>query len=77
MNDFKEKYDNLIKRGYSIDFYEEDRDFPITGKYKAYCVSIKKNDKEVLKHFSKESTEHALVNAYELIKFSEEHGLII
>ena len=77
MNDFKEKYDDLIKRGYSIDFYEEDRDFPITGKYKAYCVSIKKNDKEVLKDFSKESTEHALVNAYEMIKFSEEHGLII
>ena len=76
MNDFKEKYNDLIKRGYSIDFYEENRDFPITGKYKAYCVSIKKNDKEVLKHFSRESTENALVNAYEMIKFSEEHGLI-
>ncbi len=28
MNDFKEKYNDLIKRGYSIDFYEEDRDYP-------------------------------------------------
>ena len=49
----------------------------MTGKYKAYCVSIKKNNKEVLKHFSEKSTELALVNAYEMVKFSEEHGLII
>ena len=41
----------------------------MTGKYKAYCVSIKKNDKEVLKHFSRESTENALVNAYEMVNF--------
>jgi hypothetical protein len=68
MEDFKEKYDYLINRGYLIDFYEEDRNYKITGKYHAFCVSIKKNDKVVLDHFSKKSCEEALIVVHELLE---------
>ena len=68
MEDFKEKYDDLINRGYLINFYEEDRDYKITGKYHAFCVSIKKNGKAVLNYFSKKSCEEALIVAHELLE---------
>ena len=73
MKDFKEKYDDLINRGYLIDFYEEDRDYKITGKYHAFCVSIKKNGRNVLNHFSKKSCEEALIVAHELLEIKNRY----
>ncbi len=73
MIDFKEKYDDLINRGYLIDFYEEDRELKITGKYHAFCVSIKKKDKVVLNHFSKKSCEEALIVAHELLEIRNQY----
>ena len=68
METYEEKYNDLINRGYLIDFYEEDKDYKITGKYHAFCVSIRKNGKYVLKHFSNESFEAALIVAHELLE---------
>lgn len=68
MQDFKDKYDDLINRGYLINFYEEDRNYKITGKYHAFGVTIKKNGKNVLNHFSKKSCEEALIVAHELLE---------
>ncbi|MGA9291173.1 MAG: hypothetical protein WCE54_18795 [Ignavibacteriaceae bacterium] len=73
MEDFKEKYDDLINKGYLIDFYEEERDFKITGKYHAYCVSIKKNGKIMLNHFSRKSCEEALIVAHELLEIKNRY----
>ena len=73
MIEFKEKYDDLINKGYLIDFYEEDRDYKITGKYHAFCVSITKKDKVVLNHFSKKSCEEALIVAYELLEIKNRY----
>jgi hypothetical protein len=73
MEDFKEKYDDLINRGYLIDFYEEDRNYPITGEYKAFCVSIKKEGKIVLNHSSKRSCKEALIVAHELLEIMNRH----
>jgi hypothetical protein len=53
MENFKEKYDDLIKRGFVIEFYEENIDYRIAVKYKAFCVSIKKNGKTIFKSFFK------------------------
>ena len=66
MLNYKEKYDNLIDRGYLIDFYEEERDYKVTGKYHAFCVPIKKKDKVELNHYSKGSYEKALIVALSL-----------
>jgi hypothetical protein len=68
MEDFKEKFDDLIMRGYLLEFYEEDRDYPITGKYKAFCVAIKKEGKLVLNHSSRESSQAALIVAHKLLE---------
>ncbi|MEJ2615807.1 MAG: hypothetical protein P8Z35_12685 [Ignavibacteriaceae bacterium] len=73
MLNFKEKYDDLVNRGYLIDFYEEDRNYKITGKYHAFCVSIKKNGKVVLKHFSKKSSGKALIVSHELLEIRNEN----
>ncbi len=71
MKGFKEKYDDIVNKGYVIDLYEEERNFPITGKYKAYCVSIKKYDKVILNHYSKKSTEDALIVAHEMMQITK------
>ena len=75
MEDFKEKYDDLINHGYMIDLYEEDREFKITGKYNAYCVSITKNGEKVLNHFSKKSCKEALIIAHELIEIKNRYDV--
>ena len=73
MEDFKNKYDDLINKGYLIDFYEEDKDYKITGKYHVFCVSIKKKDKVVLNHYSKKSCEEALMVAHELLEIKNRY----
>jgi hypothetical protein len=70
MLNFKEKYDDLINRGFIVEFYEEDRNYPITGNYHAFCVSIKKNGETVLNHYSEKSHEQALIVAHEFIEIT-------
>ena len=68
MEDFKEKYDDLINKGYLINFYEEEREYKIAGNYHVFCVSIRKNGKIIINHFSKKSYREALIVAYELLE---------
>jgi stalled ribosome rescue protein Dom34 len=72
MEDYKEKYDDLIKRGFTIDFHEEDRNYPMTGPYHAFCVTIKKNDKIIKEGFSKTSHEHALILAHRSMEITRD-----
>jgi hypothetical protein len=64
MDEYQEKYDDLIKRGFTIEFHEEDRNYPMTGRYHAFCVSIKKNGEIIKERFSETSHEHALILAH-------------
>jgi hypothetical protein len=72
MEDFKEKYDDLIKRGFTIDFHEEDRNYPITVPYHAFCVTIKKNGEIIKEGFSKTSHEQALLVAHKYMKITRD-----
>ena len=68
MEDYKDKYDELISKGYLINLFEEDRNYEITGRFHAFCVSISKNGKTVLNHFSRKSYREALIIANELLE---------
>ncbi len=51
MEDFKEKYDDLLKRGYDIGFYENENYNLFTKTLeKVYYVSIQKDGRELF-HF--------------------------
>ena len=62
MEEFEEKYNDLLKRGYDISFYDEDN-FNIFTKVqeKIYYVSFKKNGKEFFRFPSRISTEQAFL----------------
>jgi hypothetical protein len=63
MEEFKDKYDSLISKGYLIELYEQDREYGKTGIFHAFCISIMKDGKNVLNHFSRKSYREALIVA--------------
>ena len=68
MSDFNEKYDDLIKKGYEISFYENENYNLFTQKPEiVYYVSIKKNGNELFHFPSRISSKKAFLNAYDLI----------
>jgi hypothetical protein len=67
MEGFNEKYNDLIKDGYEVSFHMEEKDFPMTGKYTAYCILVKKDGKKVFNDTSRVSYEEALYNAHTII----------
>ena len=73
MEEFKEKYEDLLKRGYDISFYEKDNfNHFIKRQEKIYYVSFKKNGKELFHFPSRISSKEALLNAYNLVPKVEE-----
>ena len=73
MEDFKEKFEDLLKRGYDISFHAEDNNNQFTkNQEKIYYVSIKKNGKEFFRFPSRISSLEAFVNAYNFLPKAEE-----
>jgi len=68
LEDYKEKYYDLINKGCLIYFYEEDREDKLTGSFHAFCVSIRKNGKTILNLYSKRSFKEALIVAHEILE---------
>jgi hypothetical protein len=68
MEDFKEKYYDLIKRGFEIGFYEK-VNYSLFSKReeKTYYVVLKKNGKEPMHFPSRVSSQDALCNVYNLL----------
>ncbi len=73
MDDFNEKYNDLLKRGYEICFNKKDEESRIAGKQTIYHVIIKKDGRKILSFPSKNSSEEALCNAYDIIPKIEKY----
>ncbi len=73
MNDFNEKYNDLLKRGYEISFDKKNEKSRLTGTQIIYYVMIKKEGKKILSFPSKASSEEALCRAYNMIPKIEKY----
>ena len=73
MLNFQEKYDDLIKRGYVIELYEENRENNFRGKYKAYCCKISKPNQTPFIQWSPESFESAVIITHECLLIQEKY----
>ena len=71
MIDFNEKYKDLIERKYHVDF--DENDVIMTGKYKTFGVTIRKDGKNILKQYSDISSEDALSNAHKIVQVIEKY----
>jgi len=68
MDDFNEKFEDLINRGYEISFYENENFNLFTQKpEKVYYVSIQRAGLELFHFPSRISSSRAFINAYNLI----------
>ena len=73
MEDFSNKFNDLLNRGYEINFNKKDEESKLTGKQTIYSVIINKNGKKILSFPSKISSEEALCNAYNIIPKIEKY----
>ena len=71
MIDFQDKYNDLIKRGYFIEMYEDYIENQFIGCYKAYFVKLTKPNQIPFINYSKESYEKAVIVAHEIIGIRE------
>lgn len=53
-------------------FFTEERDYPLTGKYTAYCVNITKEGNIIRKDYSRESYDNAIRISYDILKLKGE-----
>jgi hypothetical protein len=68
MEDFNEKYNDLLNRGYEISFYEnENYNLFTQNPETVYYVSIKKEGTELFHFPSRLSYKTAFLNAYNLV----------
>jgi len=73
MEDFNEKFNDLLNRGYEINFNKKNEESKLTGKQTIYHVIIKKDGEKILSFPSKISSEEALCNAYNVIPKIEKY----
>jgi len=66
------RFEDLINRGFHIRFYKEERNYPMTGKYTAYCIALEKNGQTKVDHFSLKSHEVAFNLVCDLLTAVEE-----
>ena len=68
MEDFESKFNDLINKGYDINFYEDENYNLFTQKpEKVYYVLIKKDGDELFRFPSRISYKTAFLNVYNLI----------
>jgi len=69
---YQQQLNDLSGKGFELEFFTQEKDYPITGKYTAYIVLLKKNGEVVRDGFSHKSHEEALSQAYSIQTFMEE-----